>query len=102
MSDRMDEANQSVPQEPPPVQPINGVILTLARHRARKEVKAQLLRLGLRPTHTDMREIEIEARAYLASHVEELIKEAQEVVRIRPRLRTLAKQMERYRQGKQR
>ncbi len=79
----MVEANHSLHQEHPPVQPVNGTVLTLARHFARREVKARIHRTwgysALR--QTEAKDIAKAALVYLAEHPE-LIDQVAETVRL--------------------
>ena len=72
----MAEANRSVQQ----AQLRTMATMTLARQRALKAAKRQLEAQGLRPSHFSHRDLVIRADAYLATHREELIAEAREIV----------------------
>jgi hypothetical protein len=69
-------------------------VRVLARQAAINAVKSEMQRRGERVAHVAMRDIQIQADAYLSAHPE-LIPTTVERVRNSPRLRTLLEQEER-------
>ena len=65
--------------------------MTLARFYARKAVKAQLQREGLRPQWAETRVIDARARDYLAEHRAELIAQATAFIATNPTLSRMAR-----------
>jgi hypothetical protein len=72
-----------------------AAIATLARQRAIKAVKQQLLSQGRRWRDMDRRDLVVMANEYLRQHPTELIAEAAETVRTNPKLRTLVERQAR-------
>jgi hypothetical protein len=78
-----------------------AIILTLARHIAKREVKKEWKRQRIKCSHFEAWELTRAADAYFEAHPE-LLEHAAEIVRNDPRLRTLAAQDERRRKRNRR
>ena len=77
-----------------------AIILTLAHHIAKREIKEGWKRQKIKCSHFAAWELTRAADAYLAEHRAEVLEEATETVRNDPRLRTLAERYKRKFKGK--
>ena len=71
-----------------------GVIITLARYRARQAVKQQLWDRGIKLSSVTARDVVEAAEVYIEQHPE-LLADAAETVRNNPQLRTLVERQAR-------
>ena len=76
-----------------------AIILTMARHIAKREVKEGWKRQKIKCSHFEAWELTRAADAYFEAHPE-LLEKAAEIVRNDPQLRTLAERYERKFKGK--
>jgi hypothetical protein len=83
---------------PIPLPAITPEVVTLARWMARKAVKAEWLKAGLRIWDYEASDLTKAAKAYLSEHPD-LVEQAAETVRNDPRLRTLAERQARQRKA---